>query len=176
MNIPNILSILRLFVTVFFVLAVQQGRLKLALGLFILQGVSDVLDGFLARIMNKRTALGAFLDPIADKAMLVSAYVALYFHDIIPLWVTLIVLTRDVVVSVGFLILYKIFGRVKLIPSVCGKISTALQILTVVYLLWSGDRAYQYFFFYPTVFFTIVAGIQYVVRGIRILTKREATL
>ena len=174
MNIPNILSIFRLFVTVFFVLAVNQGRLRLALALFILQGVSDLLDGFLARIMNKRTSLGAILDPIADKAMLVSSYVALYFHGIIPLWVTMIVLMRDVVVSIGFLILYRMFGRVKLIPSQAGKISTTLQILTVVYVLWSADRTYQYFFYYPTVCFTLWAGVQYVTRGLRILTKREA--
>ena len=174
MNIPNILSIFRLLVTVFFVMAINQGRLKFALCLFVLQGVSDLLDGFLARIMNKRTPLGAFLDPIADKAMLVSSYVVLYFHDIIPFWVTMVVLSRDVIVSVGFLILYRMFGKVKLIPSLCGKTSTVLQILTVVYLLMFDDRTYQAFFFYPTALFTVVAGIQYVTRGINILLGRDA--
>jgi cardiolipin synthase (CMP-forming) len=173
MNIPNILSIFRLFVTIFFVLAVNQGRLRLALLLFILQGVSDLLDGFLARIMNKRTPLGAFLDPIADKAMLVSAYVVLYIHDIIPLWVTLVVLLKDVVMAIGFLILYRIFGKVRLIPSIYGKTSTLLQILTVVYVLWSEGDAYSMYFFLPTVVVTVIAGVLYMVRGFSILLKRE---
>jgi cardiolipin synthase (CMP-forming) len=173
MNIPNILSIFRLFVTIFFVLAVNQGRLKLALLLFVIQGVSDLLDGLLARIMNMKTPLGAFLDPIADKAMLVSAYVVLYLHGILPLWVTLVVLLRDVVMAIGFLILYKIFGKVRLIPSIYGKTSTFLQIFTVVYVLWSEDRTYAPYFFYATATLTIVAGLQYFARGIAILTKRE---
>jgi|WetSurMetagenome_2_1015567.scaffolds.fasta_scaffold271668_2 cardiolipin synthase (CMP-forming) len=173
MNIPNILSIFRLFVTIFFVLAVNQGRLRLALLLFVLQGVSDLLDGFLARIMNKRTSLGAFLDPIADKAMLVSAYVVLYLHDIIPLWVTLVVLLKDVVMAIGFLILYKVFGKIRLIPSIYGKTATLLQILTVVYVLWSEGDAYSAYFFYPTAVITIVAMVLYMVRGFSILLKRE---
>jgi cardiolipin synthase (CMP-forming) len=173
MNVPNILSIFRLFMTVFFVLAVSQGKLKLALLLFILQGLSDLLDGFIARAMNLKTPLGAFLDPIADKAMLVSAYVALYLHGLLPLWVTLVVLLRDVVVATGFLILYKIFGKVRLIPTIYGKASTALQILTIVYVLWSDDRAYQLYLFVPTAFFTLFAGLQYVTRGFSILNKRE---
>ena len=158
----------------FFVVTVNQGRLHLALLLFVLQGLSDLLDGFFARIMNKKTSLGAFLDPIADKAMLVSAYIVLCVNDFIPLWVTLVVLLRDVIVSIGFLILYKIFGKVRLIPTIYGKTSTALQILTVVYVLWAEGGQYQSYFFYPTVFFTVFAGIQYVTRGFSILLRREA--
>ncbi len=173
MNIPNILSIFRLFVTIFFVLAVNQGKFRLALLLFIIQGVSDLLDGFLARVMNMKTPLGAFLDPIADKAMLVSAYVVLYLHGILPLWLTLVVLLRDVVMASGFLILYRMFGKVRLIPSVYGKTSTFLQILTVVYALWSIERTYDIYLYCITAAFTIVAGILYMVRGVAILTKRE---
>jgi cardiolipin synthase (CMP-forming) len=176
MNVPNILSIFRLVMTVFFILAVNQGRFRFALFLFILQGLSDLLDGLLARMMNKKTSLGAYLDPIADKAMLVSAYLVLYFHEIIPLWVVAVILLKDVVVATGFLILYRMFGKVKLIPSIFGKTSTALQMLTVVYVLWSAGTAYQgynNFFFYPMIVCTIVAGVQYVARGINILTRRE---
>lgn len=174
MNIPNLLSIFRLFVTVFFVMAVNQGKFRLALLLFILQGLSDLLDGFLARVMNMKTPLGAFLDPAADKAMLISAYVVLYFHNIIPLWVTLVVLLRDAVVTCGFLILYRLFGKVKLIPSIYGKTSTAFQILTIVYILWSDERTYDGYLFYATAVITVVAGVQYVARGFNILLKREA--
>ena len=176
MNVPNILSIFRLVMTVFFILAVNQGRFRFALVLFILQGLSDLLDGLLARMMNKKTSLGAYLDPIADKAMLVSAYLVLYFHDIIPLWVVAVILLKDAVVATGFLILYRIFGKVKLIPSIFGKTSTALQMVTVVYVLWAegtGYDAYNSFFFYPMIVCTVVAGVQYMARGINILTRRE---
>jgi cardiolipin synthase len=176
MNVPNILSIFRLVMTVFFILAVNQGRFRFALFLFILQGLSDLLDGLLARMMNKKTSLGAYLDPIADKAMLVSAYLVLYFHEIIPLWVVAVILLKDVVVATGFLILYRMFGKVRLIPSIFGKTSTALQMLTVVYVLWSCGTAYEAYnsyFFYPMIVCTVVAGVQYMARGINILTRRE---
>jgi len=87
-----------------------------------------------------------------------------------------VILLKDAVVATGFLILYRIFGKVKLIPSIFGKTSTALQMLTVVWVLWSCDtpyEAYNTFFFYPMIVCTIVAGVQYVARGINILTRRE---
>jgi cardiolipin synthase len=175
MNIPNLLSIFRLVVTVFFVVAIEQEKYRLGLYLFIIQGVTDFVDGFLARALNKKTALGAFLDPIADKAMLVSAYIVLCLNGIIPLWVTMIVILKDVVVATGFLALYKSVGKIKLIPTMVGKSTTTLQILTVVYILWAGKSApYQSYFYYVTTLFTVVAGLQYVIRGIRILLKKEA--
>ncbi|MBA4417853.1 MAG: CDP-diacylglycerol--glycerol-3-phosphate 3-phosphatidyltransferase [Syntrophus sp. (in: bacteria)] len=181
MNIPNLLSIFRLFLTIFFVAAIMQGRYRTALYLFILQGLTDLLDGFLARAMNKKTSLGAFLDPVADKAMLVSAYVVLSVYNIIPLWVTMVILLKDLTVACGFLGLYKLFGMVKLVPTIFGKASTFCQIFTVVYVLWSISfpaialpRDYQSFFFYVTAILTVIAGIQYVTRGFRILLKKEA--
>ena len=108
--------------------------------------------------------------------MLLSAYLVLYFHEIIPLWVVAIIILKDVVVATGFLILYRMFGKVKLIPSIFGKTSTALQMLTVVYVLWSAGTAYEAYnsyFFYPMIVCTIVAGVQYMARGVNILTRRE---
>jgi cardiolipin synthase len=173
MNIPNLLSIFRIFVTLFFIIAVNQGELRIALYLFIIQGISDLLDGFFARIMDKRTSLGTFLDPIADKVMLVSSYIVLCLHSIIPFWVTAAVLFRDVVVSSGFLVLYKLSYKVKLSPSLLGKLTTAFQVATVIYILWSNVRAYEFYFFSATVLFTIVSGCQYVTRGFSIFLKKE---
>jgi len=86
MNIPNFISILRFFITFFFIIAVYEGKFRTGLYLFMLQGLSDLLDGFLARTVSKKTRLGAFLDPLADKTMLVSSYVVLYIKNIIPCW------------------------------------------------------------------------------------------
>jgi cardiolipin synthase (CMP-forming) len=173
MNVPNLLSVFRLFVTVFFVIAVDQGKFTLALYLFIVQGVSDLLDGFFARVMGKKTNLGAFLDPIADKTMLVSAYIVLCLQRIIPFWLTSVVLIRDLILSLGFLYLYKFSYRVKLAPSIWGKITTVAQIVTVVYVLWSEVRDYQTFVFGITALFTIISGCHYMARGFRILLRKD---
>jgi len=173
MNLPNLLSIFRLFLTSLFIVSINQGRFRVALYLFVLQGISDMLDGFFARIMGKKTYLGAFLDPIADKVMLVSSFTVLYLQGIIPLWVTCVVLLRDFVISSGFLILYKLSYKVKPSPAFLGKLATVSQIITIIYILWSHTRTYEVFFFYATIFFTVVSGFQYILRGFRILLKKE---
>ena len=173
MNLPNLLSIFRLFITAFFVIAINYGRFDIALLLFIVQAISDLLDGFLARIMGAKTYLGAFLDPLADKVMLVFSYIALSIHGVIPLWVTLAVLIRDVIISIGFLILYKLSYKTKPTPSILSKITTLSQICTVVYVLWSNERAYSKPFFYATVALTVLSGCQYVAKGLVIFCKKK---
>ena len=149
-------------------MAIYYGRFKLALGLFVLQGITDLLDGLLARLLKAKTSLGAYLDPLADKVMLVSSYVVLCLIDIVPLWVTSIVLLRDIIVPSGFLLLYKLSYKVEVSPSLLGKITTFCQIITVVYILWSDVRAYEEIFFYVTALVTALSGIHYVFVGFRI--------
>jgi cardiolipin synthase len=174
MNLPNLLSIFRLFITVFFVISINYGRFDIALLLFVVQAISDLLDGFLARIMGAKTYLGAFLDPMADKVMLVFSYIALSIHAIIPFWVTSVVVIRDVIVSIGFLILYKLSYKTKPTPSILSKITTLSQICTVVYVLWSSERVYSKPFFYATAALTALSGCQYVARGLTIFFKKTA--
>lgn len=172
MNIPNLLTIFRLFITSFFILAIQYGKFTIALWLFVIQAITDLLDGFLARVLGEKTSLGALLDPLADKAMLVSSFIVLYIKDVVPFWVTFIVLTRDIVLTVGYLILCKLFGKIEIIPSVLGKITTFCQIGTVVYVLWSDARSYQDFFFYPTIALTIITGLHYIYQGVIIIKNK----
>ncbi len=175
MNLPNILSVFRLFVTSFFIIAIYYGRFKLALGLFVLQGVTDLLDGLLARLLKAKTSLGAYLDPLADKVMLVSSYIVLCIIDIMPLWVTAIVLLRDIIVPAGFLLLYKLSYKMEVSPSLLGKITTFCQIITVAYVLWSDVRSYEEMFFYTTAFVTAVSGLHYIYVGLRMFfSKRPA--
>jgi len=171
MTIPNLLSVLRLFITIFFITAIYEDRMRTALLLFLLQAFTDLLDGFLARTMGSKTRLGAFLDPLADKAMLLSAYVVLNLKGILPLWLTWTVLLRDIVLVTGFAVLYRLSLQGKPTPSYWGKMTTFFQILTIVYILWSTDRTYAPFFFYPTALITFISGIHYVSRGIRIISK-----
>ena len=171
MNVPNLLSIFRFFLTFFFIVAVNGGQLRLALFLFILQGVSDLLDGFLARVMGKKTHLGAFLDPIADKTMLVASFILLYIHRIVPFWLTSLVLVRDLTIAVGFLVLYKLSYTTQPAPSIFGKITTASQIVTIVYVLWSDARPYGDVFFYITALSTAVSGLHYIFIGFRMIYR-----
>ena len=173
MNLPNLLSIFRLCLTAFFILAMTHGRYQLALVLFIAQAISDLLDGFFARMMHKKTDLGAWLDPIADKVMLMSSYLVLGFQQIIPFWVVAIVLLRDVVVLLGFLALRLASYRMAPSPSTLGKATTLLQMVTILYLLWSGTREFQSYFFYATAGLTVLSGFQYILLGFTTLFRKE---
>lgn len=172
MNLPNLLTIFRLFVTSFFILAIHYGEFRIALWLFLVQAITDLLDGFLARVLGEKTSLGAFLDPLADKAMLVSSFIVLYLKDIVPLWITSIVLMRDIILTLGYLLICKFVGKIEILPSVLGKLTTFFQIGTVVYVLWSDLRAYQDFFFYPTAALTVITGIHYVYQGVLIIKNK----
>lgn len=172
MNIPNLLTISRLFVTSFFILAIHYNEFKIALWLFVVQAITDLLDGFLARVLKKKTSLGAFLDPLADKAMLVSSFIVLSLKGVIPLWITAIVISRDIVLTIGYLLICKFVGKIEIVPSVLGKLTTFFQIGTIVYVLWSDLRPYQDFFFYPTAILTLITGIHYVCQGILILKNK----
>jgi cardiolipin synthase (CMP-forming) len=176
-NLPNIISILRFFITFYFIYAVYQGRMRLALYLFLIQGISDLLDGFIARVMGWKTELGAYLDPIADKTMLVAAFVMLNIVGIIPIWLTALVLSRDIVIAGGFLVLRHYANSVRPRPTIFGKITTALQIATIVYILWawsspgSALRQYTPVLFMATTLATIISGTHYVIGGFKTLKK-----
>lgn len=173
MNLPNVLSLFRLCLTAFFILAMTYQRYTAALALFVAQAISDLLDGFFARMMHKKTDLGAWLDPIADKVMLVSSYLVLGFQEIIPLWVMAVVLARDAVLVLGFLFLQFFSYRIVPSPSLLGKMTTLFQMVTVLYLLWSATREFQAYFFYGVAAFTGLSGLQYIVLGITALSRKE---
>jgi cardiolipin synthase len=173
MNLPNLLSLFRLFITVFFILLVVYGHFGLALFLFVLQALSDLLDGFFARRMGEKTNLGAYLDPLADKVMLASSYIVLCVEKIVPLWLVATVLLRDVVISIGFLILLKRGLTMDPVPSLISKATTVFQMLTIVYVLAFGARGFYWFFFYTTALLTIVSGIQYIFSGWSTFCRKE---
>jgi len=172
MNLPNSLSIFRLFLTIFFILSIHYQKYNTALILFVVQAISDLLDGFFVRIMKEKTYLGSILDPLADKVMLVSSYIVLSVNNVIPIWVTLTVLLRDIILSSGFLILYRLSHKTRPSPTIISKITTLFQMSTIVYILWSSTRVYGDYFFYATVVLTVASGCQYIARGLRILINK----
>lgn len=173
MNLPNLLSLFRLFLTAFFILAIWYQRYQLALVFFVVQAISDLLDGFFARMMRQTTDLGAYLDPLADKVMLISSYLVLGFQRMIPFWLVAIVLLRDFVISVGFLFLHVWLGRMVPSPSLLGKTSTLFQMITVLYILVSSAREFQSYFFYATASLAVLSGFQYILLGFTALFRKE---
>jgi cardiolipin synthase len=136
-SIPNLITLARILLVPVVVWAIASEEMRLAFGLFLAAGVSDAVDGFLAKRFGMATPLGAYLDPLADKAMLVSIYVALAILGAIPLWLVILVVSRDIMI-VSAVILSWIVGKpVKLRPHPVSKVNTVAQILLALVVLAS---------------------------------------
>jgi cardiolipin synthase len=129
MNLPNLITIGRILLVPVTVWLIISGEFALAFVAFVMAGVSDGVDGYIARQFDQRTELGAYLDPIADKALLVSIYVSLGLLKFIPAWLVIMVVTRDVLI-VGAVILSWVLGKPIIVaPSMASKVNTAGQII-----------------------------------------------
>ena len=132
---PNLLTLLRICLAPFLVAAVLEGHFALSFGLFLVAGLTDALDGTLARLLKQRTMLGQYLDPVADKLLLSTLFLVLTHLRLIPARVTVLVFGRDVGILVVSAILYAAVGRREFIPSVLGKANTLAQVTAVAVVL-----------------------------------------
>ncbi|PKN17133.1 MAG: CDP-diacylglycerol--glycerol-3-phosphate 3-phosphatidyltransferase [Deltaproteobacteria bacterium HGW-Deltaproteobacteria-6] len=179
MNIPNFLSLLRIILVPVFVIFLIQMEYDKALVTFVVAGLTDALDGTLARLLNCQTTLGAYLDPIADKFLLVTSFVTLAIFGLIPGWLAVIVISRDFIILLGIAILALMSVSYEIKPAVVGKITTALQVATIflalLYKSVTHDFAYYWItaLCWTTALFTVISGLVYIMRGIRILNKSE---
>jgi cardiolipin synthase len=133
--IPNALTFLRVLLIVPFAMALLETQYRIALGVFLIAAVTDGVDGFLARQFDWRSRLGAIADPLADKALLITAYLMLTWTGILPLWLFLIVLGRDMLIVLGGLVFHYTVGSFELQPSLMGKLNTFVQILVVLAII-----------------------------------------
>jgi cardiolipin synthase len=134
-TVPNQLTFLRLAFLPFFIIAIKYERYTIALGILIVAGLSDGLDGLLARNLNQRTPLGAYLDPIADKLLLSSSYFVLALKGKIGWWLAILVLGRDVLLLVACAVILLVIGYRPFPPSVWGKATTFFEISLIVIVL-----------------------------------------
>lgn len=145
LTLANQLTILRVVMVPAFVLLVVYGRLGAALAVFLVAGLTDALDGLIARRAGQRTSLGAWLDPMADKLLLVTTFVVLTLPGIpltnhLPMWLTVLVISRDVVI-VGFVAIVNLaVGPRTFRPSLLGKTATAAFIVTAVIVMYFNYR------------------------------------
>lgn len=172
MNIPNLLTILRILLVPLVVILLMDGAFFAALLVFLLAGITDGLDGFLARVLKQKTLLGAYLDPLADKALIASSFVTLSILGFIPGWLTVLVITRDLMILFGILLLTLLSIPFEINPVAVSKMTTAFQIFTVLLVLVAVNFNREALnplvevLFWATAFLTILSGLSYVRKGI----------
>ena len=177
MNLPNILTLIRVLLTPVFVIFIINKYFQWALLTFAIAGITDGLDGLIARLTHQRTELGAYLDPIADKLLTFAAFISLAIIEMIPSWLVVIVITRDIIILVGFLVMFLTNHHPKINPSLLSKMTTTFQIITTLFALLAGlFPAFKHpsiLAYYVTGIITILSGAQYVYIGARILNGKK---
>ena len=136
LTLPNLITLARLAAVPATIWLILQQRLDLAFLLFVAAGLSDALDGWLARYTDSRTAIGALLDPVADKALLVSIYITLAALGVLPDWLAILVVFRDLVIVGGLLLLWILGARTAIKPLYVSKLNTAVQLLLAGFALF----------------------------------------
>ena len=176
LTIPNIITLARILLTPLFIILLIQGRYRKALMIFLLAGLSDMADGLVARVWHQKSPLGAYLDPLADKLLMSSTFVTLSIAQLIPPWLTVVVISRDVTVGLGVVVLRLADLPVKMAPTWWGKWTTTLQIFTILLVLvekiWHLPHLVLTATFWLTGGITAFCGVHYVFIGLRLMGQR----
>jgi cardiolipin synthase (CMP-forming) len=185
MSIPNIISLGRLLAVPLAVWLILVGELGWAFWLFVAAGLSDAVDGFIARAFRSRTMLGGYLDPLADKALLVSVYLALGHAGYLPVWLVILVVFRDILIVGGVLLLYTLKESFAMQPSFISKVNTTAQIALAALVL-SGFgldltgttidlKGITVAMIWAVAATTTLSGLGYLVMGSRLLSRLGGT-
>lgn len=177
-NLPNLITLTRLMSVPLMIWLIVGERFGVAFWVFIGAGASDALDGYIAKRFDCRTRLGALLDPAADKALLSSVYVALGIADLLPIWLVILVVFRDVTIIGGFVLFQTIGAPRNYDPLYISKVNTLAQIALVGYVLGRlgmgfGDGALTGVLVVVAAVTTVLSGLSYLVRWARILSGAE---
>ena len=173
MTVPNLITTIRILLAPVFIIYLINDKFLPALVIFLLCAVSDGIDGMLARLLNQRSRLGAYLDPLADKLLLVAAFVTLSVRGYLPAWLTVLVFSRDTMILLGIIVLFLNRVEVAIKPSYVSKVTTWLQFITIVAVLSKAFmpftvKLYPYIF-YLTAILTITSGLHYMVQWFRMM-------
>jgi cardiolipin synthase len=142
LSIPNLITLARILLVPVVVWAIASDAMQIAFLLFLAAGLSDAIDGFLAKRFGMATELGAYLDPLADKAMIVSIYIALGIADALPRWLVILVVSRDIMIVSAIMLSWLIDKRVPLKPLTVSKLNTVAQIVLALFVL--ASRGYNF--------------------------------
>ncbi|MFH1243737.1 MAG: CDP-alcohol phosphatidyltransferase family protein [Pseudomonadota bacterium] len=165
MTIPNLITSLRIILAPIFVIYLINDRFLPALLVFVLAGLSDGADGLVARLFDQKSKLGSYLDPLADKILLVTAFVVLAARGFIPSWLTVVVISRDILILLGVLILFLNRQDFTIRPSILSKVTTCLQLGTVFMVLLRNyfpiSSQLGIYLFWVTGLLTVSSGLHY---------------
>ncbi|MCM8796023.1 MAG: CDP-alcohol phosphatidyltransferase family protein [Candidatus Omnitrophica bacterium] len=176
MNFANKISTFRILSAPFFIATIvyyssSRDYLRfVALGIFILAVISDAVDGYIARISKQESPAGLILDPLGDKLLLMSAFICLSsnkFNVNFPLWFILLVISRDVIIILGAVVIFIVKQKIDIAPTRWGKLTTAFQMASVIVVLL--QLKFSFIFWWLAAFFTFISGIDYIMRGFEIL-------
>ena len=175
-TVPNLISIFRLVLVPVAIDAILTGRFDVAFWVFLIAGVSDGIDGFIARHFDQRSELGSYLDPLADKLLLVSIFVTLAVIAIIPVWLAILVLSRDVLIIGAIVLSWGLGRRLPIQPIMVSKANTTAQIAFAAMVLFSRAFGWDVGGLWTlgmvlVAGLTIVSGIAYVVDWLRIMSS-----
>ena len=179
LNIPNFITLCRIISVPFLVWLVLANELKVAFWVFIIAGLSDALDGFLAKLMKSGTTIGAYLDPIADKFLIVSVFVILGVEGYLPSWLIIMVVFRDLAIVVGAGLIELITKDLKMSPNFSSKINTVVQIVLASVVLGvyglniSGLQTVIDMLVYITALTTALSGMIYLYQWGNTISKEN---
>jgi len=173
MNTANLLTVFRVLLVPVFAVFLYKGTSEsrlIALGIFLVAAITDAIDGLIAQRKNQISKFGKKADPIADKILLMTAFIMLTLDKSVPAFLTIIVIARDIIIISGFLILYVVLGGLEPKPSRISKCTTFLQIFAIIYALLLNIRVSSgIFIVWITVIFTVISGINYIIYGAKLL-------
>jgi len=176
-TVPNLLTLLRLFSVPFLITALIYKRVGLAIAIFIMASVTDVLDGYIARRFKQKSYLGTLLDPLADKVLLDGSFITMAFMGYTPPWLAVTVVSRDLLLMGGVVLAAIFFGGVvEVKPTLLGKATTFCQVVTVfvtlvIHGLSLSTDHFLGFLEVVTFLVTLASGVDYIYRGIRSLSE-----
>jgi cardiolipin synthase len=180
LNLPNIITLGRLLSVPLAIWLILSGEYWAAFWTFVLAGISDAVDGFIAKRFNMRTQIGALLDPVADKALLVSVYVTLGVSGRLPTWLVILVVFRDVMIIGGFVLVQLLVQKIRWEPLIISKINTALQIVLAAFTLarlgfGAEDHGAVMLLVLAVATTTVLSGAAYLVRWARAIAGPEVS-
>ena len=165
MTVPNIITILRIIAVPIFTICMINGDTLAALIVFVIASASDAMDGFIARVFHQKSSLGAHLDPLADKIVLVAAFITLSAIDLLPAWLTVMVISRDVIILLGVFMLVMNKQDLSFSPSLLSKFTTCFQFFTIIVALSRGELTFMpmidFYIYGLTALLTISSGLHY---------------
>jgi len=171
-NLPNILTIARILLLPFFAASLIYGNYQYALILFLAAAITDILDGLIARIKKQTTDFGSILDPVADKFLMITSFIVMSVYGWIPKWLTITVISRDLIVVTGWLILYFVTHNKKVEPSILGKSANFFQFCLIGLILISINTKNASFvpgsYLIAVAALTAASGVLYIYKGLKI--------